>query len=109
LEHRWTKEEEEALLKAVLRLDGKILGMVLGLLCGAGIFVVTNFLVLKGGHNVGLHLKLLNRFFWGYSVTFPGSLVGFVYGCLCGFVMGWFIAWVYNFIVSVKERRRAGT
>jgi hypothetical protein len=88
--------EEEQLEKAVVVLNAKLLGIVLGFLLGLGLFVATNFLVLKGGENVGAHLGLLSQFFPGYSVTFVGSIVGFLYSFAVGFVVGATLGVVYN-------------
>ncbi len=93
---------EEKLQKAVIRLNGNVLGIVLGLVAGLVIFAATNFLVIKGGENVGQHLGLLGNFFYGYSVTFVGSLVGFFYGLLTGYIVGFLIGWIYNSIVNLR-------
>jgi len=42
------KLDEQKLLKGVLRLNSKVLGLSLGLLCGFVIFIATNWLVIKG-------------------------------------------------------------
>lgn len=68
----------------------------MGLLLGGGLFLATNFLVLKGGADVGRHLRLLSVFFPGYSVTFAGSLIGFVYAFVLGYALGRVIGSVYN-------------
>lgn len=96
--------EEELLENAVLRLNGSILGIVLGITFGFIIFVATNWLVIKGGSNVGSHLSLLSQFFIGYSVTFIGSLIGLFYGFLTGFTSGFLIAWIYNRIIFLKNK-----
>lgn len=96
-------ETEQLLESAVLRLNANILGLVLGILAGLGIFLATNFLILKGGDVVGPHLGLLRAFFPFYSVTFLGSVVGFVYGFICGFVTGYITATIYNWIVKLKK------
>lgn len=96
-------ETDQILERAVLRLNASILGLVLGLLAGLGIFIATNFLILKGGEVVGPHLSLLRAFFPFYSVTFIGSLLGLVYGLVCGFVAGYIIASVYNLVVRLKS------
>lgn len=88
--------EEEQLAKAVVQLNAKLLGVVFGMLLGIGLFLITNFLVLKGGANVGQHLSLLSQFFPGYSVTFLGSLVGFIYAFAVGMVVGSVLGAVYN-------------
>jgi len=88
--------EENGIEKAVILLNAKLLGIVLGVLSGAGLFLATNFLVLKGGRNVGAHLGLLSNFFPGYRVTFFGSLIGFCYAFVAGFLAGVVLGAVYN-------------
>src|SRR5215216_6792671 len=86
---------ELILERAVLRLNANILGLVLGIISGLAIFIATNFLILKGGAVVGPHLSLLRAFFPYYSVTFLGSIVGFGWGLLSGYVAGLIIATIY--------------
>ncbi len=93
--------EEDQLDKAVVLLNAKLFGIVLGILLGTGLFLVTNFLVLKGGKNVGAHLGLLANFFPGYRVTFLGSIVGFCYAFVLGFLTGGMIGAVYNKLAKV--------
>jgi len=102
--------EEEKLLSAVVRLNAKMLGLILGLLFGLVIFLATNWLVIKGGpitrsgkEIVGPHLQLLSQFFIGYSVSFLGSIIGFLYGFAAGTICGTFIGWIYNWIVDLKK------
>ncbi len=99
-------EDEEVLLRAVLRLNGNLLGLVLGTFAAALIFVATMFLVLKGGPIVGPHLGLLANVFIGYRVTLSGSFIGAAYGFLTGYVSGLFIAWVYNTIAVRRSAAR---
>ena len=86
------------LAREIIRLNGTILALVLGLMTGLLIFVATNWLVIKGGESVGPHLALLGQFFPGYSVSFLGSLAGLAYGTALGSVVGWSIARVYNWL-----------
>ena len=96
--------EEELLEQAVLRINGTVLGIVFGIILGLLIFIITNWLVIKGGEVVGPHLALLGQFFIGYKVTFLGSLIGMAYGFITGFLVGFLIAWVYNAVVAIKNR-----
>lgn len=97
-------QTELILERAVLRLNANILGLVLGIIAGLTIFVATNFLILKGGEVVGPHLSLLRNFFPFYSVTFLGSLVGFGWALLFGYLAGFIIASIYNLVVRLKSR-----
>ena len=98
-------QSELILERAVLRLNANILGLVLGIIAGLLVFVITNFLILKGGAVVGPHLSLLRNFFPYYSVTFLGSLVGFFWGLVFGYIAGFVIASLYNLVVKLKSSR----
>ena len=95
--------EEEIIRKAVVRLNGHIIGFVIAMLGAIAIFVATNWLVLKGGDAVGPHMGLLGQFLIGYSVTFVGSLIGAAYLFVIGYACGLFIAWIYNWVVSLRH------
>lgn len=92
--------ELEQIEHAVILLNEKLLGVVLGILFGTGLFLATNFLVLKGGPHVGAHLGLLANFFPGYRVTFFGSIIGFCYMFIVGFIVGTVLGAVYNKIAK---------
>jgi hypothetical protein len=93
----------------LLRLNAAVHGVVTGIVAGVTVFIATNWLVLKGGKVVGPHLSLLRQFFIGYRVTFVGSLIGFGYAFVVGFLGGYFIAVLYNRLVDLmKGRRRRG-
>ena len=85
--------------RAIRRLNARAWGISVGLVCGLGILIATNFLILKGGPNVGQHLILLRAYFPGYSVSFLGSLIGFVYAFVIGYGLGRLIGMVYNRLV----------
>jgi hypothetical protein len=90
------KRREDTLQYAIRRLNARAWGMSVGLVCGLGLLLATNVLVIKGGPNVGQHLGLLSNYFPGYSVTFVGSLIGFVYAFVLGYGLGRLIAAVYD-------------
>lgn len=96
---------EEVVLSRIMRLNATVHGLVFGLTLGFIIFIATIWLVIKGGPVVGPNLSLLGQFFIGYRVTFLGSFVGFLYGLITGFILGSFIATVYNFIIDRKNIR----
>lgn len=98
--------EEELIKSAVLRLNGHILGFVMGVIAALAVFVATNWLVLKGGEVVGPHLGLLDQFFIGYSVTFVGSLVGAAYSFVIGYLAGLMIGWIYNSVVFLRRPKQ---
>ena len=102
------KALEEVVLTRILRLNATVQGLVSGTVAGFAIFIATNWLVLKGGYVVGPHLSLLSQFFIGYRVTFFGSLIGFAYAFVAGFIGGYLIARMYNWIAGLREDKRFG-
>jgi hypothetical protein len=94
---------EDALDEAVIRLNGRAWGMAVGLVFGLLLFAATNLLVLKGGPHVGPHLALLGQYFPGYSVTFAGSLVGFFYTFIAGYLLGLTVGTVYNRVAGLDD------
>ena len=96
-------DEEQVLENAVLRLNARAWGIAMGLLLGSALFIATNILVLKGGPRVGTHLKLLAVYFPGYSVTFVGSIVGFIYLFVIGYGLGRLVGAVYNKMVQLGQ------
>ncbi len=95
--------DENKLFSGILRLNAKMLGLVLGVLLGLAIFIMTNWLVIKGGDSVGPHLGLLSQFFIGYRVSFLGSIIGFAYGFALGTLSGSLIGWIYNRIIDFRK------
>lgn len=91
---------DRELRRAVRKLNARAWGIAMGLVLALGLFVATNVLVIKGGDPVGPHLGLLGNFFPGYSVSFVGSLIGFVYAFVVGYGLGRFVGWTYNRLVS---------
>lgn len=81
---------------SLLRLNARAWGISTGLLLGGGLFLATIFLVLRGGPNPGRHLVLLRVFFPGYSVTWAGACIGFIYAFVIGYGLGRIIGSVYN-------------
>jgi hypothetical protein len=96
---------EKVMLTRLLRLNAMLHGLVLGLVAGVGVFLATNWLILKGGEVIGPHLALLGQFFIGYRVTFVGSLIGLAYGFVTGFLIGYGVAWMYNWLITLRQHR----
>jgi hypothetical protein len=101
-----TERELTLVCRAVARLRVGVLAVVFGLAAGCGLALATVWLVVRGGDPVGPHLGLLAVFFPGYAVTWPGVVIGLLYGFLTGAVAGGFIAGIYNRIADRRERRR---
>jgi hypothetical protein len=92
---------DAVLARAFARFDPVALGVAGGAVTGLLLFAATAVLLLKGGAEVGPTLTLLNQYFPGYSVTWPGALVGLGYGAGMGFVVGWVGAVAHNVSTAV--------
>ena len=99
-----SSKEQRILDRTVAKIRSGILSLVFAMVGGAGLFVATAFLIVRGGKNVGAHLGLLVQFYPGYSVTWTGSVIGLVYGALTGGLIGWAIASIYNRLARNRER-----
>jgi protoporphyrinogen oxidase len=105
-----TEVLQGALAQAFPKLDRVALGLSLGTVSGALLFLTTQILLLKGGDVVGPNLQLLSQFLPGYSVTMSGSILGLAYGFGSGFVGGWSFAFLRNasvFLYTAATQHRA--
>jgi protoporphyrinogen oxidase len=104
---------EAALSRVFMKLDSVALGISIGALSGAILFLATLLLVFKGGDVIGPTLGLLRNYFPGYSVSPLGSLLGAIYGFVSGFVGGWIFAFLRNaimflYIASIQRKAQRG-
>jgi hypothetical protein len=89
-------------MRAVVRLKAGILGVVFGLIFGVGLFAMTGILLVENGQNTGYHLCLLGNYFIGYSVTWKGAFIGFLWAFALGALIGSSIGVIYNRIVGIR-------
>ena len=83
-----------------MKLSKKAFGLTAGILWGVAIFLVTNFLLLKGTE--GKTMTLLGHFCFGYSFSFLGSIIGLIWGFVYGFISGWLFAFFHNLFVKTS-------
>lgn len=91
-------ESERLLEETLTRLNARVLGVTVGALCASGLFGATLVLLLRGGGDVGKHLRLLRHFLPGYDVTWGGLVLALPYGAVAGFLAGWLISRIYNWV-----------
>jgi hypothetical protein len=99
-----TTGEHQRVRAAVARLRAGVLAVVFGLVGGSGLAFATAWLVLRGGEVVGPHLGLLSQFFPGYSVSWSGVAIGFLYGLVTGLILGAFLGATYNRVADWRRR-----
>jgi hypothetical protein len=87
--------EDARILLAFSPLHKSALGLASGVVLGSLLAAATTVLVIKGGYPEP-NLALLAQFFWGYSVSWRGILIGFLWGFGAGFLLGWGFALIRN-------------
>jgi hypothetical protein len=85
-----------------LHLRRRAFGLALGTMLGLS-FLLGNFWLLFIDSQ-GDFFSKFSSFFFGYSYTWLGALIGSFWAFVYGFFFGVFLAWLYNFI-SVKIYR----
>jgi hypothetical protein len=96
--------QKDEISRAIAKIRTGALATVCAMFGGIGLFVMTAWLLIKDGPQVGQHLRLLSIYFIGYSVTWWGSVVGLFYGALCGGLIGWAVGTIYNKIVNLQQK-----
>lgn len=94
------QELESTLAHVFAPLDKRALGLSLGLVCALLISAVTIVAVIIDPDG-RFPLRLIGEFFYGYSVSMPGALIGAAWAFVTGFVWGWFLAICRNFVLAL--------
>ena len=90
-----------ALQLAFAPLHKRAFGIATGA-AGATFMVLLTVIVKINPFARGFPLYLLNEYFYGYTVSWPGVLVGALWGFVVGFVAGWFAAFCRNLALAVS-------
>jgi protoporphyrinogen oxidase len=101
---------QETLTHVFRKLDRVASGLAVGMAAGLSLLLATLWLVLTGSQVTSITLGLLGQYFPGYRVTLWGSVLGFAYGFLAGFISGWGFAFIRNaavFLYLAIIHRRA--
>jgi hypothetical protein len=88
------------LLLAFAPIHRRALGVACGSVLGGLLSIGTLILVVQGYHRA-FSLDLLGQFFWGYSVSWQGVFIGFLWGMAVGFIFGWSLALIRNAAVWI--------
>lgn len=85
---------------AVAPVHKAALGVATGLVAGLLVAAATAFIVIIQPQPQP-RLDLLANYFYGYTVTWGGALIGFLWAFGVGFVAGWFVGFARNFVSAV--------
>ena len=89
----------------LVQLRPATLAIVFATLGAIALFLATSILLIRGGQDVGKHLQLLRYYMPGYTVSWPGALLGTVYGAAFGAVTGASIAKISNAVTRLRTTR----
>ena len=95
-----TDSGDLTLMALFARMDTVAMGIAVAVVFALGLALATAVLLLQGapgGVRIGGNLSALGNIFPGYSVTWPGVLMGAFWGGLVGAVTGFLVATVWNF------------
>ena len=84
-----------------MRLSVKALALAAAILCGAGIFMMTWWLIIIGQSGAPI---FFTRLYPGYCVSPLGSLIGIPYAFVDGLIFGALLAWLYNLFVPKEAK-----
>jgi len=77
-----------------MNLSKRAFGISIGLIWGLYVLCLTWWLLIFG--SPGTTISKLDKIYIGYSYSWGGALVGFIWGFIDGFICGFLIAWFYN-------------
>ncbi|MGD8305469.1 MAG: bacteriophage holin [Ignavibacteria bacterium] len=90
-----------------MELSKRALGLSIGLTWGLTIMLATWWLLVDGSG--GMTISKLSNFYIGYSYSWGGAVIGFLWGFVDGFIGGVVIAWLYNFFSKKIYKDRPST
>ncbi|MGH7695146.1 MAG: hypothetical protein ACRENH_09195 [Gemmatimonadaceae bacterium] len=91
---------DEALELAFAPLNKRAFGTALGS-AGAVLMVLVTVAVLATDRAQEFPLGLLGQYLYGYTVSWPGVLIGAGWGFVVAFVAGWFFAFCRNAALAI--------
>lgn len=87
-------------LSLFARIDILAFAIAAGVVAAVAMFILTAALLMAGappGVEVGSNLSALTTFWPGFSISWPGSIVGAFYAGLSGAAVGFLLALFWNF------------
>lgn len=94
------REVLPAVSLAFSRLHKAAFGVATGV-AGAILMGLITITVLVSPRARGFPLELLGEYFAGYTVSWPGVVIGMLWGFLVSFVGGWFLAFCRNLSLAI--------
>ena len=89
------------MIKSFARLDKAAFATAIGSVTGALVGCATIWLLLRHVPGAEASLRLLSQYFYGYTVTYTGAMIGFAHAFLWGFTFGWVVAYLRNLMLGL--------
>lgn len=86
------------------RLSGWALGLALGSLIGAQLFLSSAWLIVRGTADESVHAALLANYLPGYSVTWVGAAIGAAWLFGYALALSMLFAHIYNAIAGLRSK-----
>ena len=90
----------ESVALACAPVHKRALGVAVGLVSGLCVFGLTAFHIALRPTAEGINIALLAQYFYGFEISWTGSVIGLGWGFATGFIVGWFLAFVRNLVVT---------
>ncbi len=97
----FARNETESLVYVFTPLHKRGMGAGVGVAAAAVVFLMTAVPLIRGGAELP-ELGLFGQYFSGYSVSWSGALIGAAWAGFAGYVMGWFLAFLSNFMLAIR-------
>ena len=81
-----------------MRFSKGALAISLGIVWGLCVLLATWWVVILDSNNYHFYMSKLDTFYLGYTVSWVGGIIGFIWGFVDGCIAGFLIAWIYNTI-----------
>lgn len=96
-----SSEEPRAVAEGFLPLHKLATGVAIGTAAALLVTVLTIDAIVRPPDS-RLPMELLSAYFAGYTVSWPGVAIGAWWAWFAGFVLGWFCAFVRNFVLAAQ-------
>lgn len=90
-----------SLALAFAPLHKRAFGVAIGTVCALSVAAMTLIYLARGSPD-DINLGLLKAYFWGYTASWAGVLIGGWWGFVAGFVAGWFLAFCRNAAIAIS-------
>ena len=87
-----------------MELKKRAFGLAIGLFWGLVMLLGTWILLLRG--SPGEIFSKASSFYIGYSYSWDGAIIGFIWGFVTGFIAGVFIAWLYDVFCKMLYKEK---